>query len=471
MDYEKIGLKCGLEIHQQLEGKKLFCNCQTIIVPSTEKPDFKFIRKLRASASELGEVDKAALYELQKGKYFVYEGYHKSNCLTCIDEEPPLEVNKEALDISLQITLLLNAKPVSKVQFMRKIVIDGSNITSFQRTALIATDGYIETSLGKVTVPTICLEEEAAQKQEDTKEYRRYNISRLGIPLIEVATGPDIKTPEHAKESAAKIGMILRSVKGVKRGLGTIRQDVNVSIKGHPRVEIKGFQDLRAIPKVIEYEFQRQLKEKNGEAHVRKAEPDFTTSFLRPMPGSERMYVETDQPEIEITKEIIKKIKLPTLLDDKVEEYQEKYCLSPELAREIIKEEIDFESTVNEFKKLDPNLIAKILIEVPKELKSRLKVDISKLSEEHFHEVLSLIETNKVPQSASLDLLKELAEKGQLDLSNFKQVSDQELEKEIKNIIAANKGAQFGALMGMVMNKFRGKVDGKKVSELIKKNI
>jgi len=260
-------LKCGLEIHQQLNTKKLFCDCNSIIID--DKPDFFLKRKLRTSASELGEIDKAALHESQKNKYFIYEGYHDSNCLICIDEEPPLELNKKALNIALQVSLLLNAKPVDEIQVMRKVVIDGSNITGFQRTALIATDGYIETSEGKIKIETICLEEEAAKKKKDTQDYSIYNISRLGIPLIEIATGPEIKSNESAKEVAVKIGMVLRSVGSLRRGIGSIRQDVNVSFNG-PRVEIKGFQDLQSIPKIIKFEEERQKEEGIKEPHVRK---------------------------------------------------------------------------------------------------------------------------------------------------------------------------------------------------------
>src|SRR3989338_10942969 len=177
LDHKGLGLKTGLEIHQQLDGKKLFCKCSVNIQDT--KPDFEIQRNLRASQSELGKLDKASLYELKKGKYFVYQGYNNSNCLVELDESPPEELNKEALGIALQVSLLLKAKPVDVIQFMRKIVIDGSNVSGFQRTALIATNGQIDTSQDIVHIPTICLEEESAKKVEDSGTYRVYNISRL----------------------------------------------------------------------------------------------------------------------------------------------------------------------------------------------------------------------------------------------------------------------------------------------------
>ena len=471
INYNDLGLKIGLEIHQQLDTGKLFCRCPCII--KDEKPDFEVKRNLRVSASELGEFDPAALYELKKGKYFVYQGYNNINCLVELDELPPEELNKEALNIALQVALLLNAKPVDVVQFMRKIVIDGSNVSGFQRTALIAINGYIETSESRISIPTICLEEEAAKKVEDAEKYRVYNISRMGIPLIEIATGPEIKSPEGAKETAEKIGMVLRSVKGIKRGLGSIRQDINLSIKNTARVEIKGFQDLRSIPNVVEFEINRRLIVLNEgeklEGEVRKAEPDFTTSFLRPMPGADRMYPETDVPLVYITKDILKKIELPKLLDEKVDDLEKIYGLQPEIAREIIKQNISFDHFVSQYRNLDPSSISRVLVEVPKEIKSRLKLDSDKLTEDSFHAVLEFINEGKINKEAAIDVLADLIRSGKINLDKYETISDEELEIEVRKIIDSNKGVSFGGLMGDVMEKFKGKVDGKKVAELIKK--
>ncbi|MBS3112306.1 Glu-tRNA(Gln) amidotransferase subunit GatE [Candidatus Woesearchaeota archaeon] len=459
-------MKCGLEIHQQLNTKKLFCDCNSIIID--DKPDFFLKRKLRTSASELGEIDKAALHESQKNKYFIYEGYHDSNCLICIDEEPPLELNKKALNIALQVSLLLNAKPVDEIQVMRKVVIDGSNITGFQRTALIATDGYIETSEGKIKIETICLEEEAAKKKKDTQDYSIYNISRLGIPLIEIATGPEIKSNESAKEVAVKIGMVLRSVGSLRRGIGSIRQDVNVSFNG-PRVEIKGFQDLQSIPKIIKFEEERQKEEGIKEPHVRKAEKDFTTTFLRPMPGSARMYPETDIPTIKISKTLLDSLELPVLIDKKVENLEENYNLQAELARELVKNKINFKDYVKLYPGLETNFIARVLIEIPKEIKSRFKLDSNELKEKEFKEVLQLLNENKLRKENTIDCLVQLLKSGKIRLEEFKRVSDKELEETIRELIKKNPKLSPGAIIGDLMKKFNGKVDGKKASEIIKK--
>jgi len=257
IDYDALGLKVGIEIHQQLDTKhKLFCYCPTIQRDVSES-NFEFFRYLRLKKSEIGEEDRAAKEEVARSKKFIYKAYD-TTCLVEADEEPPRELNLEALKIAIQIAKMLNMEFVDEVHVMRKIVIDGSNTTGFQRTALVAFDGYIDAG-DRVRIATLCLEEEACRKIEDRGDSVVYSLDRLGIPLVEIGTYPDIKTPKQAKEVAAKLGMILRSTGKVKRGLGTIRQDVNISIRDGARVEIKGVQTLDILDKIVEYEVIRQL--------------------------------------------------------------------------------------------------------------------------------------------------------------------------------------------------------------------
>ncbi len=251
-----LGLKCGIEIHQQLEGKKLFCNCPTQL--RDDLPDFEIKRKLRASAGESGEIDIAAQEEQLKSKTFIYKGYKDTTCLVETDSEPPHQLNPEALYTTLQFCKIVEAKVSSIVQVMRKTVVDGSNTSGFQRTALIARSGKIKTSEGEVRISNISLEEDACKNISETATERVWRLDRLGIPLIEIGTEPDIKTPQQCQETSKKIGMLLRSLPGVKRGLGTIRQDINISIAGGNRIEVKGFQNLAMIPTLVELEVKRQ---------------------------------------------------------------------------------------------------------------------------------------------------------------------------------------------------------------------
>ena len=245
----------GLEIHQQLDTKKLFCDCESKFV---EESGSSFLRRLRPTQSELGEVDRAALVQAEKKMRFRYQAPRCSSCLVEADEEPPHQANPESIDIVLTVAALLNAKPVDEIHFMRKIVIDGSNTSGFQRTAMVAMGGHIEVNGRNITIPTFCLEEDAARKVDSTAGEITYRLDRLGIPLIEVATGPDMRSAEEVKEVALRIGSIMRATHHVKRGLGTIREDVNISIPGGARVEIKGAQDLRLLPTYVEREMERQ---------------------------------------------------------------------------------------------------------------------------------------------------------------------------------------------------------------------
>ncbi len=259
VDYKAVGLKVGIEIHQQLDSKhKLFCYCPTTH-REIEESNFEFFRYLRLKKSEIGEEDRAAKEEVERSRRFIYK-YYDTTCLVEADEEPPRELNREALQIAIQVAKMLNMEVVDEVHVMRKIVIDGSNTTGFQRTALVALDGFLEVEGKRVGVATLCLEEEACRKVNEGEGFAVYSLDRLGIPLVEIGTEPDIDSPEMAKKVAAKLGMILRSTGKVKRGLGTIRQDVNISIRDGARVEIKGVQELDILDKIVEYEVIRQLR-------------------------------------------------------------------------------------------------------------------------------------------------------------------------------------------------------------------
>ncbi len=256
MDYGALGLKVGLEIHQQLLTHKLFCDCASRL--SEERGGIRFQRRLRPTQSELGEVDAAAIEEARRHLTFAYEATTNS-CLVEADEEPPHHPNEEALDIALEISLLLAAKPVREVDFMRKIVIDGSNTAGFQRSALVALDGAIQVNGKRIGVPTVLLEEDAARKVGEKADEILYRLDRLGIPLAEISTTPDIASPEEAREVALAIGSLLRATRKVIRGIGSIREDVNISIRGGARIEIKGVQELRLIETFVQREVERQI--------------------------------------------------------------------------------------------------------------------------------------------------------------------------------------------------------------------
>ncbi|MEM1718206.1 MAG: Glu-tRNA(Gln) amidotransferase subunit GatE [Thermosphaera sp.] len=259
LDYEAIGLRIGLEIHVQLDTlRKLFCQCPTKLLE--EAPSLRIERTLRPAKSETGEVDPAALLEWKKERMYVYEAPSESSCLVEADEEPPHNLDEESLKLALAIAMALNMRIVDEVHVMRKIVVDGSNVSGFQRTALIALNGYILDEGKRIGIQTLCLEEDAARKIVEEENKVVYRLDRLGIPLVEIATTPDIAHPEEAVKIALKLGQLVRLTGRAKRGLGTIRQDLNVSIRNGAKVEIKGIQHLYMISRVVELEALRQLR-------------------------------------------------------------------------------------------------------------------------------------------------------------------------------------------------------------------
>jgi len=602
MDYSKLGLKAGIEIHQQLDGHKLFCNCPTKI--REDFPHFTIKRKLKAVAGEHGQVDKAALQEQSKDKFFIYQGYYDTTCLVEADCQPPNELNSQALYTTLQFCQLVNSQVSPIVQVMRKTVVDGSNTSGFQRTALIARGGKIETANGQVKIENISLEEDAARNISETANEKIYRLDRLGIPLIEIGTAPDIKTPEQCQEAAKKIGLLLRSLPGVKRGLGTIRQDVNISILGGNRIEIKGAQDLKLLPLLVELEVQRQVqllkikedvsklklspfqlfdltntlknssskilsktiqtngkilglkfkgwagfigkelipnyrlgtefsgrakvlsgvggifhsdelpnygitelevalikKELNcnlGDAfvlvadqenkaklalavvyeraqeaqmgvpkEVRKANADGTTSFLRIMPSSARMYPETD---VSLIFPETKNVTVPETLEQKIIRFQKQLGLSKDLAEFIAKSDklFLFEDLVKDYPQIKPAFIAETLTSTLLEIKRKQGLDLSNLAEDKFQELFKHLSLGLISKDVIIDVLIDLS-KGQFELKKYQQLSITNLHSLLTEIIVANKQAPFSALMGLAMKKVNGKVSGQVIAQELKK--
>jgi len=263
---ESLGFMCGIEIHQQLSSGKLHSRQDGILyeVNLNDIPEgwMRVRRKLRAARGEGGEIDVAAAFEQKRNRSFTYIQTPNSGLIE-LDEAPPLPLDPVALATTLQISAMLEATPAPHLQVMRKTVVDGSNTSGFQRTTLVATDGKFEVEGIEVGISVICLEEDSARKlgeetNSDGQEVT-YSLDRLGIPLVEIATDPDIVSPEHAEAVSRYLGGRLRDTRRVRRGLGSIRQDLNVSIACGDRVEIKGCQDLAWIPRIIRIEMARQL--------------------------------------------------------------------------------------------------------------------------------------------------------------------------------------------------------------------
>jgi glutamyl-tRNA(Gln) amidotransferase subunit E len=625
MDYKAAGLVAGIEIHQQLDTKeKLFCHCPTTLLDNADHTG-EFFRYLRATESEMGQIDRAAQEEMKRVRKFQYYTY-KSTCLVENDEEPPAPLNEEALGLGLTIAKLFGMTPIPQIHVMRKLVIDGSNTSGFQRTALVAINGALPNG---GSIETICIEEEAAQRVKDDI----FSLDRLGIPLVEITTSPCMHTPEDVQQVAEYIGMVLRSTGSVKRGLGTIRQDVNISIKDGARVEIKGVQDLALIAEVVRREVQRQqsllaihaelikrhagvgteqtdvtdlfketkstvlmkakkilalvlpgfaglvgreiqpgrrlgsemsdyakkcgvggifhtdelpaygvtaeevarlrefvhakeqdavilvsganekqavcawnqvhtranlaLLDKPVPEETRKMLEEGSTAYMRPLPGAERMYPETDVLPVRIDNARWNAVTVPELLTVTAERYEKDFGLAPAVARQMAFSEYRslFERALADG--IKPNLASRTLLATLTEIR-RNGADTDKIPDDAILAVLRAVGGIRpvsasghinVSGSATVEVAKEAIPEILTAVANGSTAEDamaklaptvsrDELEAVIKKIVTdradfviqKQKGA-LAPLMGVVMQEVRGSVDGKVVSELLRKEI
>ncbi len=565
MDYRALGLKVGLEIHQQLATHKLFCEDTSglVDVPGGQR----FRRRLRPTQSELGEVDAAAIEEAKRRLTFVYETTPNA-CLVEADEEPPHPPNPEALDIALEIALLLNARPVSEVDFMRKIVIDGSNTSGFQRSALVALDGWLETNGKRIGVPTILLEEDAARKLGEAENEVVYRLDRLGIPLVELATTPNIETPDEARDVALTFGSLLRATRKVKRGIGTIREDLNVSIEGGARIEIKGVQELRMIATFVEREVERQvmllavaadLKKRNTRsvptdvgnvtAVFRETESKVVRTALKKggvvlgwalpgfagllkgklgpelaaharIAGVSGIFHSDELPGYGITQSELDAVRnglgigasdacvlvaeeeakarraidemgprataalrrirehLPEKPDDTIARLAREYGIHEQQARQLVQEGSDaaFEVIAREFG--EAKQVATVLLYTFGELR-REGFDVDGIPVDHLRELFSLLKAGRFAKEALPEIVREMARTNSrasdaMGAVGVTRVSRKDLESIVDEALRASEdlidsrgNAAENALMGQVMERVRGRADGKLVSDVV----
>jgi len=476
--YSEVGLKSGLEIHQQLDSGKLFCHCPGYL--RQDKPEFEVKRKLHRVAGESGEVDIAVEHEASLDKEFVYQGYHDNCCLIELDEEPPKMINSMALEEAIKIALLLNCEIYPCTQVMRKTVIDGSNTSGFQRTFLLAHDGYVETSFGRVGIDTVALEEDSCRpgivgEGIDESKVRVWKLDRLGIPLVEIMTRPEMNNPEQIKECALKIGEILRVCK-VKRGIGTIRQDVNISIKGHERVEIKGFQEPGMMIKTVDLEIERQkrdIEEGKTNGEVRGTLPSGETKFNRPMPGSARMYPETDLPLLRIHRDKLNEIKkeLPRMKHEIKEELRRK-GLSEEMINLVLDGNVEEFNLLSKVYSKDMNLVAKMITLWRNEFATKKGKSI-----EEIKEILNEVILERVLEELSEGAISKGDVKGILlgvvdgvpvdEALKIEKIGHDVLEEEIIKIVKEKPGLRIGGYMGLIIAKLGSNMDKKKAMEIL----
>jgi glutamyl-tRNA(Gln) amidotransferase subunit E len=257
-DYAAVGFKSGLEIHQQLlTEKKLFCRCPAGLY--SDSFNAEILRHMRPTLSELGEYDGTALMEFKTRKEIIYQINRNTVCTYEMDDTPPFELNDQALDIALEVGLLYGCTMVDEIHIARKQYLDGSIPTGFQRTTIVGVQGSIPYKDRRITIVQLGLEEDACREVSDVGHQRVYLTDRLGMPLIETVTAPDMRTPQEVAEVGEILRKLVRSTGKVRTGPGAARQDVNVSVTGGTRVEIKGVPRIPNIPLLTYNEAMRQF--------------------------------------------------------------------------------------------------------------------------------------------------------------------------------------------------------------------
>ncbi|MBI2545356.1 MAG: Glu-tRNA(Gln) amidotransferase subunit GatE [Candidatus Aenigmarchaeota archaeon] len=477
INYKSVRLKAGLELHQQLNTKhKLFCKCPTEMKAKTNHS--AIIRKQHVVRSELGEADTAAQFEFLRDRTFHYQIFPEEVCLVCVDEEPPHELNREALDIALQVALLLNCETIpTELHVMRKIVIDGSTPMGFQRTVVVGMNGHIGFKGKRIPITQITLEEDAGAIVEEKGGNVTFRLNRIGVPLVEIDTGIlEGFGPAELQEIAYIIGIMVRSTGKTKQGIGAIRQDMNVSIRNGQRVEVKGIQELSLLSKVVEFEVQRQMKE-HAKPETRGANQDGTTRFLRPLSGSNRMYPETDIPPFVISKQHLEELKksLPEPLIHKLERFKSKFKLSNSLAEEIMESEyLSLFEKIMEKVKADPTIVANTFTSIIKDLVRREKVEINRIYEHRFFELFEHLADKKIIKESIPEIIKYLASYPQDGVSdavkelNLRPLTASEVKDIANSILSEQPNIQFEKLYGIVMSKVRGKIDSQEVMHIVK---
>ncbi len=611
----------GLEIHQQLSSStKLFCACPPV---KSEDLPCSFERKLRPAQSETGRLDAAAVFEYAKGKSNRYLWSPESACLVEADEEPPHPLSEESLEGALITAMTFGSKVVDEVHVMRKIVIDGSNTSGFQRTAVVGLGGAMEVAGTTVGVQTVTLEEDAARIMGEEDGARVFALDRLGVALVEVALDPVRGEPEFVANVALHLGRVLRSTGRVARGLGTIRQDLNLSLNGGSVVEVKGVQKLNLLPRVVEYERNRQkgmellaarirergirkvvcrtenasefmktsssrvLKANSGEgskvtliaagglggligwepspgvrlgkelaevaranmlggvihsdeferqgvtkpeesalrhafnlgpndgivlvagriglvdacvprviqrlesavrgvpAETRAATDTGETRYMRPRPGSQRMYPETDIPNVQLDGQRLRALagQVPENWEGRVGRLAKDYSISRDLALKLFDAEADgqFENLAKGLK-MEPSVVASTLVDLPARL-SREGVPDDALTLERISEVLRAVSTGRAAKEAIPDILKAAGSGGgtvdEAIRSLGLEAADESairlvvvaLVKERTELIRERGEGAFAPLMGEAMKELRGKADGAAVARMLREEI
>jgi len=466
---EEYEIIIGLEVHVELLTKsKMFCSCST----------------------EFGSPP------------------NKNICPVCTGMPGVLPViNKKAVELAIKTAIVFNSNISSFCRFARKNYFYPDLPKNYQISQYeepLATGGFLEVDGRKINFKRIHLEEDAGKLLHSEKGNFSYvDFNRSGIPLLEMVTEPDIRSPEEAEKFLEKLKKILEylEISDCNMEEGSLRCDANISVrkKGENllgvKTEVKNMNSFKSVRKALLYESKRQIEIlKRGERIIQETRLwNERQQITEPMRTKEeahdyRYFPEPDLVPLEIDEKWILEIKsqIGELPDERKERFKNQYKLSDYDANVLTSQKgiADyFEECVKLYK--NPKIVANWIMD---QLLSLTKGKILKASEiplksEYLIEILNLIDEGKITQTTGKEIFKESYQKGIppgiiVKEKNLIQIEDREiLKKYAEEVIKENekavndwkKGKEqvIGFLVGQVMKKMSGKANPNIVKEIL----
>ncbi|TDT58410.1 Asp-tRNA(Asn)/Glu-tRNA(Gln) amidotransferase subunit GatB [Fonticella tunisiensis] len=468
MDFEVI---IGLEVHAELStNTKIYCGCTT----------------------EFG-------------------GEQNTHCCpVCLGLPGSLPVlNKKVVDYAIKAGLALNCDINRLTHMARKNYFYPDTPKNYQITqdeTPLCRDGYIEIEteggLKKIGIQRIHIEEDAGKNvhMEDSS-YVDYN--RAGVPLIEIVSKPDMRSPKEARMYLEKLKAILQytGVSDVKMEEGSLRCDANISIRPEgsnefgTKVEVKNMNSFRAVERALEYEAKRQMEAyERGEKIIQETRRwdegrgETVTMRSKEEAHDYRYFPEPDMIYLSVDDEWIESIRksLPELPDARRRRYINEFGL-PEYDSEILtssKKLADFfEECVNEGGR--PKEISNwIMGEILRTLKDRsMEIEDIKFAPGHLVKLVSLVDKGTISGTIAKKVFKDMFETGEdpekiVKEKGLVQVSDEGAIRELINKVLdenpqsvadfkAGKTKAMGFIVGQVMKASKGKANPQIVNKIL----
>lgn len=454
MPEDRINSKIGLEIHVPLNTQqKLFCSCPT-------------------NYYEVGEPN-------------------INTCPVCTGMPgiKPYPLNYSALEAAIMVAQLLDCKVVLENIFVKRKHYNYPDLPSgYQRTSEpVGKDG----KLNGVGIWEVHLEEDPGRYDLKTG-YVDYN--RSGVPLLEIVTAPDMKTPEDVRNFMRELTNLLKYTERIIDVGGVMRADVNISIEGGAKVEIKNINSVAGAFKAIQYELVRQKNMLSRGAVIRQETRGFnektmvTTSMRVKETAADYRYIpDPDIPPLQFEDKLIEGILLPETPQLRKKRLIEKYGVREDYAQTMVKDKdvADLFEQVMVAGKLKSELASMwICREVLRQLNYRsIELNESRLNTSIMVELLELVQSNNITENVGKKILERVIDSGEspkavVEKEGLGRISSKdELSTVVAEVLKENPQAiadyknggekALNYLMGQVMKKMKGRADSKVINKLL----